>query len=304
VFAGLEPELVATAAESPFLSQQALRQRLGKDVLAVVGAHFLGLAEEIPALHSLCEARGVTVIEDSAQKVPGAGGIDACGDLVVMSFGRGKPAGALGGGALLFRAERFDPGLVRRHIGDSPRARAPVGWRRMAYNAGIRPVPFGLASRLPGLELGVTRYRPLEGILGAAPGLQGHALSGWANARRDPGRAQTLYAGAIGGLADVRPLPAMAAQPTVPLGRYPVLAASVSMRDALYGRLRAAGLGPSAMYGVPLSAIDGVAVPWRPDLRNATDFAARLLTLPTHSDVSDRDVARIVDIIAGTVKSG
>lgn len=53
------------------------------------------------------------------------------------------------------------------------------------------------------------------------------------------------------------------------------------------------------MYGAPLSAIDGVQVFGRPDLRNAMDFAARLLTLPTHSNVSEREAGRIFEIISG-----
>ena len=59
-------------------------------------------------LRPLADAAGAVLIEDSAQAFPRDGGGDFWqGDLVVLSFGRGKPVSLLGGGAVLYRDERF-----------------------------------------------------------------------------------------------------------------------------------------------------------------------------------------------------
>jgi len=292
--AGLEPELVDTAPDSPFMSQDALRARLGEDVLAVVGAHFLGLAEDIPALQALCTPHGVAVIEDSAQKVPGAGGVPAVAELVVMSFGRGKPAGALGGGALLLHEGVADPEAMRARLAPPPPGNMPPALRRAAYNLAIRPAAYGVLSRLPGLELGVTRYKPLDAIRALAPAGVRFALAGWAAAPRAPSALQAAWAERVDCLPGVRQLPAVGAQAErVPLARFVLLVDDAGRRAGLLARLQAEGLGASAMYGGALAGLDGMPATHGRGDDAARAFAARLLTLPLHSEVRDADLERL-----------
>lgn len=292
-FNGLVPELVDTAADSPFMSIEHLQERLGEDVLAVVGAHFLGLAENIPRLVAACTPFGVTVIEDSAQKVPGAGSIPPCGDFVVLSFGRGKPAGALGGGALLLKDQDYM--RAARDLLAEPVGRGTgVFLRRIAYDIGIQPRPYAFISRVPGLHLGETRYRCLEGITGLDEARRAYALGGWAAAPRGASASQLAYQKDLAGVGDFQPLVGLEEQYAgEPLGRYPVLCRDSSRRERLHEALSLKGLGSSVMYGACLADLPGLPEMVVSRHQNARAFAVRLLTLPTHNDVRPSHIDRI-----------
>jgi dTDP-4-amino-4,6-dideoxygalactose transaminase len=73
--------------------------------------------------------------------------------------------------------------------------------------------------------------------------------------------------------------------------RYPLLL-DAAVRDRVYQRLKQAGLGPSIMYPSSLPKIVGVSGLLDEGLRfpNAENFAARILTLPTHLHVTEKDI--------------
>jgi dTDP-4-amino-4,6-dideoxygalactose transaminase len=89
--------------------------------------------------------------------------------------------------------------------------------------------------------------------------------------------------------------------PTLPLGsdpaylRLPLLATDKRRRDSLHSAFWRAGIGAGKMYGRTLGEIF-------PELAHfatpgALELAARLLTLPTHHFMSERDFERIAAII-------
>ena len=97
--AGGVPLLVDTLVGSPFIDPARLAQ-VDAPVAAVVGVHFLGMAQDLAALGVAAENLGAVLIEDSAQSLPAVRDSLPAAELAIYSFGRGKPAGALGGGAL------------------------------------------------------------------------------------------------------------------------------------------------------------------------------------------------------------
>jgi len=280
---------------------ESLEAWLDERVLAVVGVHFLGLAEDIGALRKRCDPLGITVIEDSAQKIPSAGGIDPAADFVVLSFGRGKPAGALGGGALLVRPDAVDRDSALRHVRGAPRRTRWVGLRRLAYNTAIRPGPYALVSRLPGLELGVTRYQALAGIEALDAQLKDCAVASWRHAATARAASQASIGRRIQAVIQqgraLRTLAHVTDQPGTPLLRCPVLARDLAHRDRLHDALSRESLGSSKMYGAALADIPGLPPVNAQDLDNARKFAARLFTLPTHGNVDDRDLEKIASVL-------
>ncbi|HJW13354.1 MAG TPA: universal stress protein, partial [Thermoanaerobaculia bacterium] len=76
---------------------------------ALVVANLFGVAEPVRALRERLAPAGVALIDDAAQSL-GAhtpeGPVGARGDLGILSFGRGKPLGALGGGAIVWTSGR------------------------------------------------------------------------------------------------------------------------------------------------------------------------------------------------------
>lgn len=295
--AGAVPVLLDTRPGTPFLDQADVRSA-GAGVAAVLGVHLLGMPEDLEALDSACVAIGAILLEDSAQLVPGSGDAYPAAALAIYSFGRGKPAGALGGGALAYTAA-----WRGRVPGDfaEPRRRAAgnvqVAARRAAYNMLIQPLPYGLVSRLPGTGIGETRYVPLRAIEPMDAALGPVIAAVLADMPTAPLAPQLALADALQPLGariddlgtrcgDGRPLP-----------RYPILMPDKRSRDAALAELRRAGLGATAMYGRVLPELAGVPPLSAGPLPNARAFADRLLTLAVHEDVAPKHVEQMAAIL-------
>lgn len=300
LFAGLDPELVDTAEDLPFFDLERLEERLDHAVLAVVAVHFLGLAERVGAVEELARKVDAVVIEDSAQRLPGMGSRGAVSDLVVLSFGRGKPAGALGGGALLIRSGTGAAVDYRGLIGTHEKPGLPPYLKRHLYNLAIRPIPYAILSRLPGMRLGETRFRPLTEIRSLDPVSKATALATLSSrtyAAANP--AQERLRAIVGSLTMVRDIVSLAdGQDEATLTRYPVLLHSRDARDAVHHALTRKGLGSSVMYGAALVDIPGVSARCAVPPVAARAFADRLLTLPVHSSVREKDLNEIAAVLA------
>ena len=300
LYAGLEPYLVDTAADSPFYDQEALSHELDDRVLAVVCVHFLGFREQVAEVTSLASRAGAVVIEDSAQALPPLDGAGLA-DLVVMSFGRGKPAGALGGGCLLLRGARADA-LPVRHIGTHcTKRRLPLRLRRLGYNFAITPELYGPLSRLAFLGIGETKYRPLDAIQPLNASDTPAALSQIHRVISEAIRTETRAKSLLRALPhDARLAPAPWVHTGIGSGiitRLPLIAPTHSLRDRLHERLLGSGLGSSVMYGRWLPEITGIPPLRLPSSAKAKDFAKRILTLPVHSGLLQPDVARVVKTV-------
>jgi hypothetical protein len=253
-------------------------------------------------LREIAEANSVLLIEDSAQAFPVQNdGTFWSGDLVVLSFGRGKPVSLLGGGALLFNekiAADFFPGNVgkpRDTYSTQVLFRAKAG----LYNSMITPGMYWIPQSLPFLHLGETRYKPLTGIDVMDSVRRGLLAVNIAKYQQDSASAQTSLATlmqepGIAGKGLVN-LPAICRLPQHQrLLRYPLLV-DPEMRESIYRRLRCAGLGPSIMYPAALPGIPGTGalLKLQGTFPVADDFARRLLTLPTHSRVRGVDIGKM-----------
>jgi dTDP-4-amino-4,6-dideoxygalactose transaminase len=309
VRAGLHPVLADLAADRPWLDPEAVRRAVSPRTVAVVAVDLFGIPERLERLR---EAVGpdVCVIEDAAQCVPAAG--DGWrGDPVVLSFGRGKPVGLLGGGAVLTRdgdwaASLPDPGRAP----GSPAGELRFRLRATLYNLLRHPRAYWLPAGLPFLKLGQTRFVPLDGIesLDEAarcrlPANLARYRSGGDDHASAVGR---MVAGLpVAGLVDLPAVCGAGAGTGVRLLRYPLLLPDAAAREHVLGRLTAAGLGATRMYPDVLRRIPGVA-PFLgggadAEYGNAESFARRLLTLPVHGGVGAAAIARMRDRIAGTL---
>ena len=290
-WSGLRPVLVDTRPGEPWLDEHRVAAAVDPWVAAVVAPHFLGLRHPLESLAKLCREAGIVLVEDSAQLGPTSAAFRPAADLVILSFGRGKPVPA-GGGALLYRAHYAD--AVEAACGTLPeRASSRTGWRLKAVvqNAAMTRPGFALVRALPGLHVGETRYRPLQSVsrLGrtAAASIEG-VLAGWGPGHAETARALREIVGRLG-LDD---LPTgLGWDGASPLLRYPVLLRDRAARDQICEILHRRRIGASAFYAhaLPdLRGMPGVQLPG--ELHSARDFAARLLTLPCHSGVRIADL--------------
>ncbi len=291
LFAKTHPRLVDLKPDGTWGYDPAgLDAAAGPNTVAVVAMNLLGTGDGAELLAPWCRNRGLALIQDSAQHFPmNPVGLWA-GDYIVLSFGRGKPVNLMRGGALLVPSAKGMATARDAAARDTDLYHNPLA---AVFNLATHPMLYGITSRMPGLSLGATTFKPLQGI----DALQGAC---W----RRIGAGVRLYLRGSAAVGLWRQLvPELSASHialvwTPPgnssdrLLRLPLLAADGPQRDRLVTELERRGLGASKMYGFALNRIAGVPVEvsGQGPFPNAEAFAARLFTLPTHAKVTARDV--------------
>ncbi len=264
---------------------------------AVVVCNLYGVPEPVAPVAALAVAAGAAVVDDAAQSLgarAGDGWVGARGDAGVLSFGRGKALGGLGGGALVggeaaeLPPPPSDPG---------PRPLAAL-LAASAHGLALSPWAFPWIARLPGLHVGETPFEPgfergpMDGAaLSLAAATAPHArASAAARARRAEALGRALQGGGFA------PLLASADQSGV-YPRLGVVAPDAEERDRALSALARIGAGASPSYPASLDCVAPLA-PHRADdrpLPGARAFAARILTLPTHAGLRGRVRAATLD---------
>ena len=304
VLAGGEAVLVDLERDLPFMDRAGVEAQLARGgIAAIVAPHFLGMPDDMGRWRELATATGVLLIEDSAQLYPARAGHAPSGDFVVLSFGRGKPVNAGGGGALLSRASADAarglgwPDIVAQAgtaLTDTSRA-----LKRVAFNLAIQPSAYGLMRRMPGLAVGETRYRPAREPRPMDLFTARVLCSATAREPRAPSRAQREFEQAFGGLPEGWiDLPRSIMHDEIPaLLRYGLLAPDRAVRDRVLRELDR--FGASRFYGLALPDLPDMPPVESSGIDEARRFADRLLTLPVHSDVDEPAIKAIVAGVLG-----
>ena len=298
VHAGARPVLVDLEADRPWMDLEQVATGITPQTVAVIAASLCGIPERLAELRKLTGQAAITLIEDSAQLVPGGGvRTDWQGDLVVLSFGRGKPVNLLGGGAVLCGDAGLADLLPER---DTPAAGLfqCLSYRLKVslYNQLISPRLYWLLSFFPFLHIGETRYHELAGIKPLDSCRRGYLPANIARYRSRDLAIQATVSEMLDGLApgSIVNLPAACGVAKQPLLRYPLLVGA-GLRDQLLDRLQRHGLGASTMYPAVLPGIEGLEnlLSGQGPFPEAERFAGGFLTLPTHAGVRPADIHAI-----------
>jgi dTDP-4-amino-4,6-dideoxygalactose transaminase len=271
---------------------ESLARVLRAGARRVVAAPLYGVPLAWDAVQALCHASDALLIEDAAQ---GSGAEwrgtphGALGDLSVLSFGRGKGRAAGGGGALLGRgAQAVALQEIARSLAPAAAGRAGVGVRVLAQLALSAPNRFGVVASVPALGIGETHLRTLgepRALADAQAALVPKALA------REAEEIDVRRRHAAQWIAE---LPRSEMAPRVAPGaragflRFPMLRTLEMPLERAERRLGIGAPYPKAL--IDLSMISsrlpkGYAEP----LTGARDLVARLVTLPTHSLLAQRD---------------
>ncbi len=307
-FAGARPVLVDIEAGRPWLDLAQLASAITDNTTAIIAVNLFGISERWTQLRELAEKNNVVLIEDSAQYFPGGEEQqDWQGDLVVFSFGRGKPVSMLGGGAVLASTASLLELLPqpKKKI-TTFRQRVTYFLKAKLYNTMISPLLYWLPQSLPFLHLGETRYHTLQAIE-AMDQNRMDLLPANISCYQDDSNAYircekiSLMLESLTDLQDrLRNLPRVCnIEAKRRLLRYPLLLDAAS-RDCAYQSLKQAGLGASIMYPASLPKIPGMnhLLDDKQSFPNAEDFASRVLTLPTHTGVSEKDIDKMQIILS------
>lgn len=304
---GARPVLVDLEEARPWMNLEAVESAITRHTVAIIAVGFLGIPERLYALKRIADAQGVALIEDSAQVFPPSSAGNGLADYIVLSFGRGKPINLMGGGALLVRKDLADQSAGV--LGAVPEVETSAGavWRlkRWVFNLLLTRPFYGAMERIPFLGIGQTVFQPLAAIERQPPveGLLQAGMEGFAN-RKNNGAiySDVLQELTSKGWVNLAPecFGEKALEGLLPEGpvllRYPLLAPNGMSRNKAVLELNRMGIGASTFYGEALPAISGVrefvdiAASMFPQAGN---FAQRLVTLPTHSDVHPSDIDSI-----------
>lgn len=306
VFSGAKPVLVDLEPNRPWMDMEQLSASIGSNTVAIVCVNLFGIAERVSQIRAVTEQTGTVLIEDSAQAFPANEASDFWnGDLVVLSFGRGKPVSLLGGGAVLFRDSKFDDLLpaVVEHKSNVLYKRILFQLKVGLYNQVISPRLYWLLQSMPFLHLGETRYHPLSEIEAMDPARLAVLPANIATFQNNDMRVQNAFVRMLEEIdsaeTGVIDLPGVCQAPRERrLLRYPLLV-EASIRDKLYRQLRRSGLGPSVMYPAALPGISGLEtlLSGQGPFPAAEAFATGVLTLPTHGHVREHDIAHIRQLL-------
>jgi dTDP-4-amino-4,6-dideoxygalactose transaminase len=297
------PVLVDFIQDHPVMDEQCVLGALTSQTVAIVGVGFLGSNERLLMLSRLCRDNGLTLIEDSAQCFPPASSDHQLADYAVLSFGRGKPINLMGGGALLIR--KSNESVVQTIRAEYPcsTVQLDAAWhiKRRIFNLLLSRYVYPILERIPFLHIGQTRFHPLESI--TLLDLPGSLLTAGMKMYNERNPLHWRYDRELAFLeqAGWRQIKADGAEEFAPRLRYALLAPTRQIRDEALKALNAKGIGASAFYEHTLPAfveenslINGEGLGNR--YPAAEDFASRLITLPTHDGVSERDVSAIVSV--------
>ncbi len=308
LYAGAIPRLVDLAPERPWLDLTAVKNTISPATIAIIGVNLFGIRERWDALVQIAHHHKIPLIEDSAQLFPPRDEVQHwSGDLVVLSFGRGKPVSALTGGAVFATSALYKDPLqtIAASTTTSEIGQTKILLQRHAYNLFRLPRLYWLASAIPWLHLGETRFHPILGLQRMADAAQrllpDNIRHYWAHPARVEQQLRNGLAKA--NLPDVIDLPIACGVTNIRLNRYPLFITNPAKRNEAMQRLSETGLGASCLYPATLPHIPGLEdiLANTGKFPNATRFAQSLLTLPTHESVTTRDIEKILEILTRTL---
>jgi dTDP-4-amino-4,6-dideoxygalactose transaminase len=240
-------------------------------IRAVIVVHLYGQSADIHAIAALCRQHGLALIEDCAQ-AHGASQdgqrVGTFGDAATFSFYPTKNMGALGdGGAVV--------------LADPARATEVAALRQYGWHRHYISDTAGVNSRLDELQAAILRVK-LRHI------------------DAQNGRRRTIaarYDDALAASTLIRPARRPGAQHVFHL--YVVRSAQ---RDQVQIRLREAGIGSGIHYPAPVHlqpAYDGRVAIGPTGLAQTERAAREVLSLPLYPELTDEQVGRVCEALAG-----
>ena len=303
--AGLRPVLCDIDPGTFDFDYALLESRLDATTLCVLAHNLFGIPSDLERIRALCARRGIFVVEDAAQAMgtqDKGRAVGTRGDVGIFSLGRGKNITCGSGGIIVTNSDAMAAVLERQ----CRQLKKPGGiellkeFLRLAVMAiFIRPRLYWLPAALPFLRLGQTVY-PRHIRLRRLSGMQAGALRGWRQHLARSNRARSDTAAFFVRRLALPP----GYEGSHPYLRLPVYVASRRERDRIHALAQERGLGVGVAYPTAISEIPEI----RPSVHGqqfpcAQSVAERLLTIPTHQWLSERDKIAIADCVAATLRA-
>ena len=286
-----------------------LSQRITSKTVSIIAVNFLGIPEQLKQLRSIAQEHNLFLIEDNAQTFPVNNTPSSfTGEQAILSFGRGKPVNLLTGGAVLYRDANIKTALsgIERNSDHLLPERLTYDLQVKLFNMLVSPYIYGIIAVLPFLHLGETRYKKLNRI----KEINNRAIEClYGNISRyllRETKIQDKYTQLLSNFDKNKliNLPVICCNGKLPrLLRYPILVTDQNLRDEIYQELKHAGIGVSLMYPGIIPEICGFKymIKTKIEYCNAIEFSKKILTLPTHARVTEKDINKIHTILSNLI---
>ena len=299
VYAGTRVMVVDISHNDPAYDLEQLNTAINKNTVAVIAVNFLGIKENLTQIKNLLPTH-CHLIEDNAQSFqPLETPEKLLGDMVITSFGRGKPVSLLGGGLCLIKTALSEQLDFKDIIAPAKPARL-LAAKVTAYNYLIKPQLYPLINRNPLLSVGETYYKQkltINALDQQRLYWLNHNIQAYKNQSITAQQAidEILIKAKEGYLTKINDCDNAR---TGKLLRYPILCESSHKREQLLKRLESRGLGCSRLYDNELKKISKIPkVSVLTTTTNAEKFSKKLITLPCHQYTGQKYLQLISKIL-------
>jgi len=309
VKAGLRVRLCDVSRETLDFDYGRLAEEIDNPrLLAVVPNHLFGLPSDVARVRDMVRGRGIFVIEDAAQAMGAQWNgrkLGTQGDAGLFSMGRGKAFATVEGGILLTDDDRIGRAIGNRlstfeEYGGLEKIKLLV--YALVLAALIHPSWFWLPKSLPFLKLGETLFDtsfPLRKLSAFQSGL----ARSWKERSAAFRKARAKNVEKLAGCGV--PAVGVTGERAPDLIRYPILLPDKVAKQALLRKSGEMGLGIADGYP---DSIDGIVeLGFRAQGKvfpAAQEIVERLLTLPVHPFVNERDIGKIVKLLKSIMGRG
>lgn len=312
VKAGLRPRIVDVDPDTLDFSAAALDAVDSSRILAVVATNLYGLPNDLPKLTATAARLGAFLIDDAAQAMGASVGgrpSGTWGDAGLYSLDKGKNVSAIDGGLLVtssaaIAAELTQASRALDHPGAGAVARDAI--KVLAYAALLPPSVYWIPSAIPQLGLGTTRFTmdfPLDAMPSLLASLAVTMLPRVDEFNGERTRRAEQLIERLARTSGVRvPRPVAGSRPVYL--RLPILVDDPAVRPRLIDALMQQGIGATGSYPTSLADVPDLRpllVNGEADVPGARHVAARIVTLPTHPYVSERDLERTAATVRQTL---
>jgi len=307
VRAGLQVRLCDIEPQTLGLDPNALARTLNARTLCIVPHHLFGLPCRIREICALAAVSGIPVVEDVAQglgiRCEGRNG-GMFGDASIFSISRGKNIPGAGGGLIGLHDEALAEAcrtLLDSETGNVQTIGLKGAVETLLMAWFIRPSWYWLPASLPFLRLGASRFEPAFSVSPMTrfqQALLAHLLP-TAQSLQDGRQARAIRLRQVLLGANVEALWPREGDIGAYL-RLPILFPSHDMRGRVLNELTRRGLGSTEGYPLPLSkiaALRSFLADSETEYPIADDVSQRLMTLPTHVWVTDRDIEDMAEVM-------
>ena len=305
VAAGLNVALCDIDKKSFDFDRKSLCKKITENTLCVIPDHLFGIPSRLDDLIGICRKKDVFVLEDAAQAMGGKSGgrfLGTVGDAGFFSLGRGKAVTCGSGGIIVTNSDGIGAAIKKEYdrIHYPSRAETLIEWvKAILLNIFIRPCLYWVPASMPFLKLGSTLYDtnfPVRRLSSMQAGL----FVRW---RPRLAKAMSIRKDQAGQLNRRLNIIEPSYLSAIAYVRFPVILDSGERKKLISQAAEQRGLGITRMYTAAVNEIPQIAHHFSGlDFPSARFVADRLITLPLHQYVNDRDRDEIVRLVAPALR--